>query len=230
MSGPGEDGLPSYEDVLKEEERLQQNQRPQHGQDLPPSYSRPPQRPPSDTKQRPTEPPRPSSKPSKLPSRPSVKPANTKPAKPAKPASKPTPSVQPKPSNIPWVYPKGYYCEKCRNTGYKIKNGKSCKRCWRQFATRNSATPMGGPTVVTTPNTYYSGLPFGDYLHPFSQPTYQYGAPPMQIGGQAPIYVRPGDPRLGGVVCGECRGTGRVRFFLDEDLCPLCNGVGRIVR
>lgn len=110
------------------------------------------------------------------------------------------------------------------------KNGKSCKRCWRQFATRNSATPMGGPTVVTTPNTYYSGLPFGDYLHPFSQPTYQYGAPPMQIGGQAPIYVRPGDPRLGGVVCGECRGTGRVRFFLDEDLCPLCNGVGRIVR
>lgn len=47
MSGPGEDGLPSYEDVLKEEERLQQNQRPQHGQDLPPSYSRPPQRPPS---------------------------------------------------------------------------------------------------------------------------------------------------------------------------------------
>ena len=53
--------------------------------------------------------------------------------------------------------------------------------------------------------------------------------PPPQQQQQRPLVVKPGDPRLGGVLCGECRGTGRVSFLLDEDLCPLCNGLGRII-
>ncbi|KAG7193178.1 uncharacterized protein KQ657_000935 [Scheffersomyces spartinae] len=44
-----------------------------------------------------------------------------------------------------------------------------------------------------------------------------------------PIKVRPGDPRLGGVLCGRCRGSGIVHFLLDEEMCPVCSGLGRIV-
>jgi hypothetical protein len=54
------------------------------------------------------------------------------------------------------------------------------------------------------------------------------------------MVVSAGDPRLGGVLCGNCKGTGRVlaMLFFDEN-CPVydpsidfaddsCKGVGRI--
>lgn len=56
------------------------------------------------------------------------------------------------------------------------------------------------------------------------------GGPMAPMGTAPPLVVKPGDPRLGGILCGECRGSGRVSFFLDEDLCPLCRGLGRIIR
>lgn len=45
----------------------------------------------------------------------------------------------------------------------------------------------------------------------------------------APMQVQPGDPRIGGILCGRCRGSGRVMVFLDEELCPVCLGLGRII-
>ncbi|KAL3233391.1 Proline-rich protein HUA1 [Nakaseomyces bracarensis] len=230
-----EDLPPSYDEAIRDEAQPQSqsqgnSSRPEAP---PPDYSSVPgstsSRPLRDRK-RPV-PPKPPAKP---PTRPSSKPAKpaTKPTtKPAKPATKPTTKPAAKP-DLPWTYPPRYYCEKCHNTGYKLKNGKSCKRCWRKFATPNAAAPMGGQIMVNQAppqSTYYSGLPFGDYFHPFDRPTGGYYAPPAPVNNNA-LYVRPGDPRLGGVLCGECRGSGRVRFFLDEDLCPLCNGVGRIIR
>ncbi|SMN22395.1 similar to Saccharomyces cerevisiae YGR268C HUA1 Cytoplasmic protein containing a zinc finger domain with sequence similarity to that of Type I J-proteins [Maudiozyma saulgeensis] len=114
---------------------------------------------------------------------------------------------------IPWVYPSGFYCPKCNNTGYKIKNGKSCKSCWRRFARQNNVNmaPSGY-------GNYYQSSPI------YQQPMYQQ---PQQT--QRPLYVRPGDPRIGGVLCGNCRGSGRIRFLLDEDICRVCNGLGRII-
>lgn len=37
-----------------------------------------------------------------------------------------------------------------------------------------------------------------------------------------------GDPRLGGRLCWNCSGRGRMSFFgIDLDDCPTCNGIGR---
>lgn len=128
---------------------------------------------------------------------------------------------------LPWTYPRGYYCSKCGNTGYKIKNGQSCKRCWRKFV--HSAPAQN---VKVTYNGYYPSS--SAYVRPqgYGFPgTAQMGpplTPAMQsIPGQ-PLMLRPGDPRIGGFMCGECRGSGRVRFLLDKEICPLCHGIGRV--
>jgi hypothetical protein len=43
------------------------------------------------------------------------------------------------------------------------------------------------------------------------------------------VVVAPGDPRIGGVRCWKCGGSGMVPFLLFDELpCSMCNGVGRI--
>ncbi|CAI4063042.1 Hua1p SKDI_07G5160 [Saccharomyces kudriavzevii IFO 1802] len=188
MSGdPRDDELPSYEEVIKEEERLQAQ----------------PPRPPRPAT---SAAPRPQQRPSTVPSS-STSHTHTQSHSYTSSSShvRPPPKPQQNPS-LPWAYPPRFYCSKCGNTGYKIKNGRSCKSCWRRFAPQNNA--------VTAP-TYYS-----NYTMPVYTSAWQ---------GNRPLYVQPGDPRLGGVLCGECRGSGRTRFLLDEDICPLCHGVGRII-
>ncbi|WFD30174.1 hypothetical protein MSPP1_001191 [Malassezia sp. CBS 17886] len=53
-----------------------------------------------------------------------------------------------------------------------------------------------------------------------------YGAP----GGS--VVVHPGDPRIGGVLCPRCRGTGNsdslLSLFLGDDECGTCGGSGRV--
>ncbi|CDR39295.1 CYFA0S03e01860g1_1 [Cyberlindnera fabianii] len=140
---------------------------------------------------------------------------------------------------LPWTYPPGYRCSKCNNTGYKLKNGKSCKSCWEKFARPTNVNYQYVPS-------YDPGfrIPFTDYrvhddltvTNGYSQPPtpMMYMQPPMM--GQpygmmqpTPQYVSPGDPRIGGYMCGRCRGSGRVSFMLlDEELCPVCHGVGRV--
>lgn len=116
---------------------------------------------------------------------------------------------------LPFKYPKGFLCEKCENKGIKLKNGKSCKDCYERFAHRNQYQ-------IQQPGSYWGPaniMPFGP------RPM----AAPMAPGGMPALQVPPGDPRLGGVLCGKCRGTGQVWFLLDSDLCPLCGGLGRIL-
>lgn len=121
----------------------------------------------------------------------------------------------PNPS-LPFRYPERYLCEKCLNTGNKWKNGRLCHNCFERFAPRNnfsripSGSPFGSMTAFTT-----VGVP--GFLRT------------EVIGPPAGIRVAPGDPRLGGVLCGRCRGTGLVTYFLDEELCQVCSGLGRIV-
>lgn len=183
-----------------------------NNQDLPPSYEdvlkedyqqppKPPQRPPQQQYERPPAPPQ---RPPSMPPRPSVGISGGSSGKPTRP-------------KLPWTYPKGYYCTKCGNTGYKIKNGHSCKKCWRKFAPLNS--PNNGVQIVYG-NVHSGYNPAG---YPVYMPPQQFQQPGM------PLILKPGDPRIGGVLCGECRGTGRIRFILDEKICPLCSGVGRIM-
>lgn len=235
------EGLPSYEDVLKEEQQgitpvttnLSQNS---NHLNVPRPPPRPPQKPPRPNKSSQTSinstnhhhsHHSASGSSSSRPRPPFVPPSSSHQAK---PSYKPPPpqhsqSMPPPNSRIPWVYPSNFHCPKCNNTGYKLKNGKSCRSCWRRFAPTNPISYNPGPAA----SMFVS--PMGMMAPPAPQQYgYGYGYPnhPMQYPQQK-LVVRPGDPRLGGVVCGECRGTGRVSFFLDEDICTLCNGLGRII-
>lgn len=215
MARDDEELPPSYEDVIRED--LKGSQGAGSGGSVPqmpprPSSGAPPPRP-----ARPSRPSAGSSAQSSASSRPPMSP---RPSAPTPGGSASTPQ-----SRLPWVYPKGYYCSKCGNTGYKIKNGRSCKRCWRKFA---PITPAQNVEVVyqDAHQPWLPGAPYQAYS-PYGTPL----APPMAAPirpGAAPMMLRPGDPRIGGVVCGECRGRGMIRFFLDDKICPLCHGVGRI--
>lgn len=54
----------------------------------------------------------------------------------------------------------------------------------------------------------------------------------VQTHGPPPpgaVVVLPGDPRLGGRPCWRCDGSGMVSvFFLLEERCDVCNGLGRV--
>lgn len=116
---------------------------------------------------------------------------------------------------LPFKYPVRFLCEKCDNTGYKKKNGLLCKDCWERFGPRNR------PSAVQT-----SFSPFD--LFGTTTTTTTMVPSPYGVSGP-PMRVTPGDPRLGGVLCGRCRGSGIVHFLLDEEMCPVCCGLGRIV-
>lgn len=120
---------------------------------------------------------------------------------------------------LPFKYPKNFICEKCYNHGIKRKNGKTCKDCYERFAKRNnySVNPPGmsgsyhRPVVAPPPMPVPMGMPGS------------FGPPPV------PMRVAPGDPRLGGTLCGNCRGTGQTWFLLDSELCHVCGGLGRLL-
>ena len=252
---PPDEELPSYEDVIRQEEA--QN-RPQYAPPArPPSTPARPPRPSNANNYRhsygPTAATQPSSSHLKPPPRPGVNTAasassaSVSSGRPRLSPSSSSLSAPPKPyssqnTSLPWTYPRGFYCPKCNNTGYKLKNGKSCKSCWRRFAPANRVDVVS-PTIPTTTYGYnpfpvyqayptyrtYSTAPFVPAPQPVGYTIPVGGGAGAGVGNTRPLVVKPGDPRLGGVVCGNCRGTGRVRFLLDEDICPLCNGIGRLV-
>lgn len=132
--------------------------------------------------------------------------------------------------NLNFRYPTRYFCEKCNNTGIKQKNGKTCKDCYDRFAPRNAVPTIRnyssydpfdifGSSSTTTTTMYYPNGPPGPGP----------GGPPGPPPGP-PLRVYPGDPRIGGQLCGRCRGSGVTHFFLDEELCRVCGGVGRILQ
>lgn len=211
---PNDNDLPSYDDVIREDQQRRRES------EAPSRSSR------TSTSSRPPAPPRPPHRPEES----------------AAPPRRHSTSASSRPSSsLPWRYPQGFYCRKCGNTGYKIKSGKSCRSCWRRFAPAN---PISGQRTQPLPSqghsSWYSNpsnfaSPFAMAPPPAPTMTTTTFMPPGKgsagpMGSRPPLIVKPGDPRLGGILCGECRGSGRVSFFLDEDLCPLCRGLGRIIR
>lgn len=157
------EGLPSYEDVLREEEQGITYGNPslsQSNNHL--NVPRPPQRPPQ-------KPPRPNTSShstlhqhhshhttsSNSTSRPRPPASSSSSPHQTKPSYRPPPPTQNPSTNsrIPWVYPSNFHCPKCNNTGYKLKNGKSCRSCWRRFAPTNQINYNPGPlsSVFVTP-------------------------------------------------------------------------------
>ncbi|KAH3687283.1 hypothetical protein WICPIJ_001745 [Wickerhamomyces pijperi] len=143
----------------------------------------------------------------------------------------PTPYNQ-QSSNLPWRYPARYFCNKCKNTGYKFKDGqrtnKSCKDCWSKFAKNNAVFTQNTTTTASNyqpmPQFMPMPIPMPMPMQPMPMPMPQ---PMMQL---PPRVVRPGDPSIGGVLCGVCRGSGRIYGLFDDSLCQNCFGVGRILR
>lgn len=139
-------------------------------------------------------------------------------------------AYNPNPS-LPFKYPRKFVCEKCWNTGIKRKNGKSCQDCYVRFAPRNSyqltQSPWVNEIMPLPPQPNFGGVgawgpPSGGFAPGFPGPV------PAPVSGM-PMRVPPGDPRLGGTLCGRCRGRGTTLFFLDEELCTVCGGLGRIL-
>lgn len=84
---------------------------------------------------------------------------------------------------------------------------------------------------------HHHGGPSSPYHQPYPlhhQPSW--GAPPHQYPHPhahqpvRPLYVQPGDARIGGMLCWKCEGTGTKTswFWGDEGSCSACGGLGRI--
>lgn len=117
---------------------------------------------------------------------------------------------------VPWTYPPNYYCYKCNNTGIKTKNGLTCQDCYARFAHQNANVYQSYPTFK----------PYAPSLFSFGSRTPQ---PPVPPGFAAPLVLQPGDPRIGGTLCGRCRGRGLLSDILGDYTCTTCKGVGRLL-
>ncbi|GAA5981981.1 hypothetical protein JCM10908_004691 [Rhodotorula pacifica] len=184
-----------------------------------------------------------------LPPRQATSPAgSTSPAPPAgyKPQETATPGQPLLHEGKLLVYPPGKEtCWKCSNTGFKPFDpytgyrgddpNHPCKNCWKKYGkpyTSAMRIALENPTSPPPPN-YQRPLRLSQT--PSSRPT-----PPNVIGTTSrmpwvplnpnTIVVRPGDPRIGGVLCRRCGGSGTQMgiFIFDEDTCEMCNGAGRV--
>lgn len=125
---------------------------------------------------------------------------------------------------LPWTYPDSVgACKKCNNTGFKLKNGKPCSKCWRSY--RPGVIP---PSTQRELEHLVRHPPQPQRINPGVQslPPGVTMIPPM--GQMGPAVVRPGDPRIGGILCPRCKGKGLVHFFLDTETCSVCRGMGRV--
>ncbi|KAK0207972.1 hypothetical protein DFS33DRAFT_1300471, partial [Desarmillaria ectypa] len=154
------------------------------------------------------------------------------------------------------VYPAGFQCNKCRNTGYKQNDpSHTCRKCWTRYS-----KPFSGALMYTdfSPESRTTGN-FQRPLPSFHSPqlSSSFRPPPPNLGYQ-PSYITPhhgfrpppprplitplngfsrappgsavyptGDPRIGGRLCWRCEGTGLISFLFLEDNCPVCGGIGR---
>ncbi|KAM6497549.1 hypothetical protein JOM56_008022 [Amanita muscaria] len=79
------------------------------------------------------------------------------------------------------------------------------------------------PTGCTHP--FHSMGPTGLYSPSYIQPQQTGG------GGASAVVYSAGDPRLGGRLCWQCGGAGRVSYlFFDNSVCMECSGIGRVFR
>ncbi|EKM50053.1 uncharacterized protein PHACADRAFT_264552 [Phanerochaete carnosa HHB-10118-sp] len=182
------------------------------------------------------------------------------------------------------VYPAGYECNKCNNTGYKqMDPSNPCMRCWSKYAKpfagpltyapwgaasasgNNFQQPLpslpAGPasashrlpppphgSLARSASTsrapgypgvaaHTTGAPMANggflstngYASPFHSSSPLSGPSSQYMGSPPPgaTVVPPGDPRIGGKLCWRCGGRGSVTFFIFDETCNVCDGLGR---
>ncbi|KIL58863.1 hypothetical protein M378DRAFT_288679 [Amanita muscaria Koide BX008] len=100
-----------------------------------------------------------------------------------------------------------------------------------------SSTAYGSNTMPGSYPSPVTATPTG-CTHPFHSmgPTSLYSPSyiqPQQTGGggASAVVYSAGDPRLGGRLCWQCGGAGRVSYlFFDNSVCMECSGIGRVYR
>ncbi|BGP39950.1 hypothetical protein JCM10450v2_003930 [Rhodotorula kratochvilovae] len=144
------------------------------------------------------------------------------------------------------VYPPGKeVCWKCQNTGYKPFDpytgyagddpSHPCRKCWQKHGrpfTSALRVSLQNPSAPIPANYQ---RPLRLIYTPQTRPmppqviATTTAAPYMPIQPGA-LVVRPGDPRMGGVLCRRCGGDGLVPglFLIDDTTCEVCNGAGRV--
>ncbi|GAA6019097.1 hypothetical protein JCM8202_000677 [Rhodotorula sphaerocarpa] len=144
------------------------------------------------------------------------------------------------------VYPVGKdTCWKCSNTGYKPFDPASgyrgddpnhpCRNCWKKYGRPYTAAMRIGLENPTSPVPPNYQRPLRLLQTPADRPTAPNvigttsGIPYVPLDTNT-IVVRPGDPRIGGILCRKCSGTGLMMgpFIFDETSCDRCNGAGRV--
>ncbi|GAA5868833.1 hypothetical protein JCM1840_005137 [Sporobolomyces johnsonii] len=143
------------------------------------------------------------------------------------------------------VYPVGKdVCYKCSNTGYKPFDpytgyrgddpSHPCRKCWQKYG-----KPYAAALRISCENSPSAPPNYQRPLRLLETPQTRPAAPPVSMfTGRRPhvipnpnaIVVRPGDPRIGGVLCRTCGGDGLVMgpFIFDEVTCERCRGTGRV--
>ncbi|KZS94876.1 DnaJ-domain-containing protein [Sistotremastrum niveocremeum HHB9708] len=94
---------------------------------------------------------------------------------------------------------------------------------------RADARPRPRPNPSPNPNPRPRVVPQPPRPPPAPMPYYQ--PQPMFVNQPPPgaLRVLPGDPRIGGVQCRRCHGTGLDSFLvIFEETCSACNGIGRV--
>ncbi|KAG7450758.1 uncharacterized protein BT62DRAFT_928036 [Guyanagaster necrorhizus] len=153
------------------------------------------------------------------------------------------------------VYPTGFECDKCRNTGYKQNDpSHPCRKCWAKYskpftgaltytdfspesrATGNFQRPLPSYHSPQSSSNFRPAPPNLGYQPSYITPHRGFLPPPRpmvtQLNGfnQAPrgsVVYPTGDPRIGGRLCWRCEGSGLISFLFLEDNCPVCGGIGR---
>ncbi|KAI0248753.1 hypothetical protein BJV78DRAFT_1348017 [Lactifluus subvellereus] len=156
------------------------------------------------------------------------------------------------------VYPEGYTCPKCQNTGYKnFDPSHPCRKCWDRFGkpltSVIASSPWGEQGGAAAASQSSRGRSFQRPLPTFNPPQRRIepsmpGAYPnspcssSQPRTNAPVMampagpvpppgstvVNPGDPRIGGRLCWRCGGRGVTPFLIFEEM--TCETCGGIGR
>lgn len=137
--------------------------------------------------------------------------------------------------SIPYTFPSGTYCIKCKNTGYKALSGKLCIDCLtKHYLIHHSYNPNSDLSFrypsgfickkcENTGKKSRNGKPCKDCYEMFdpSHPSYKPRTHPYLL-----LTSILGDPIMNDSWCGLCRGSGVVWNHLVEDPCPVCDGQG----
>ncbi|KAF8888053.1 hypothetical protein BD779DRAFT_1672463 [Infundibulicybe gibba] len=135
----------------------------------------------------------------------------------------------------------------CRKCWSKYAKPFSGALAYTPFSPPSASTPAppSGSKSFQRPLPYQAPPPIppqqqyrpppGPSQHHYNQPPYHPNAPRQfqHISAYAPpppgaLVYPAGDPRIGGRLCWQCDGKGRIGFLIFEEACEACGGIGRV--